>query len=131
MHHGVYRTAVHRYLKVLPLFSFAYLEYTAADLLLFIAAAHTFAPVLIFSARTSRAVRFVAADARCSKDPKEIDSPDGDLVLRGGYVDAAQLRVLRGADGSNGADGLMVTGYYAEDKTLLRTTTTPPAGCAI
>ena len=40
--------------------------------------------------------------------------------------DAAQLRVLRGADGSNGADGLMVTRYYAEDKTLLRTTTTPP-----
>ena len=27
--------------------------------------------------------------------------------------DAAQLRVLRGADGSNGADGLMVTRYYA------------------
>ena len=57
--------------------SFAYLEYTAADWLLYVSTAHVFGPVVVFSARLSRAVRFVAADGRHS----EVRS----------YIDAAQL----------------------------------------
>ena len=74
--------------------SFAYLEYTAADWLLLIAASHVFDPVLVFSARLGVAVRFVAADGGAdvfsafSEEPTAIHETN--LGPRG-YVDSAHL----------------------------------------